>query len=59
VDIPYGRILKIDKDQNVSVACTWDGEPNGLVGTADGNLLVADYKQVCDSFFEQRIDEFG
>ncbi|KAF4494838.1 quinate transport [Fusarium agapanthi] len=45
VDIPYGRILKIDDDKNVSVACTWDGEPNVLVGTADGDLLVADYKQ--------------
>ncbi|KAG5657965.1 hypothetical protein KAF25_006916 [Fusarium avenaceum] len=50
VDIPYGRILKIDKDKNVSVACTWDGEPNGLVGTADGDLLVADYKQGILSF---------
>lgn len=55
VDIPYGRILKIDKDKNVSVACTWDGEPNGLVGTADGDLLVADYKQVCHSFLEQHV----
>ncbi|KPA39451.1 lactonase drp35 [Fusarium langsethiae] len=27
-----------------------DGEPNGLVGTADGNLLVADYKQGILSF---------
>lgn len=53
VDIPYGRILKIDKDKNVSVACTWDGEPNGLIGTADGDLLVADYKQVCHSLLEQ------
>jgi hypothetical protein len=46
VDIPYGRILKIDSEKNVTVACTWDGEPNGLVGTANGDLLVADYKQV-------------
>ncbi|KAJ4030754.1 hypothetical protein NW761_013333 [Fusarium oxysporum] len=50
VDIPYGRILKIDSEKNVSVACTWDGEPNGLVGTADGDLLVADYKQGILSF---------
>ncbi|CAJ0538575.1 Ff.00g066200.m01.CDS01 [Fusarium sp. VM40] len=50
VDIPYGRILKIDKDKNVLVACTWDGEPNGLVGSADGDLLVADYKQGILSF---------
>ncbi|KAF5264590.1 hypothetical protein FOXYS1_4619 [Fusarium oxysporum] len=50
VDIPYGRILKIDSEKNVSVACTWDGEPNGLVGTANGDLLVADYKQGILSF---------
>ncbi|CAG9945011.1 unnamed protein product [Clonostachys rosea f. rosea IK726] len=45
VDIPYGRILKIDGEKNVTVCCKWDGEPNGLVGTKDGTLLVADYKQ--------------
>lgn len=47
VDIPYGRILRIDGSKNVTVSCKWDGEPNGLVGTADGKLLIADYKQVC------------
>ncbi|KAJ3538247.1 hypothetical protein NM208_g5991 [Fusarium decemcellulare] len=50
VDIPYGRILKIDTKKKVTVACTWDGEPNGLVGTKDGDLLVADYKQGILSF---------
>jgi hypothetical protein len=49
VDIPYGRILKIDGEKNVTVCCKWDGEPNGLVGTKDGTLLVADYKQVIHS----------
>jgi sugar lactone lactonase YvrE len=45
VDIPYGRILRISPDKDVSVCVQWDGEPNGLVGAADGNILVADYKQ--------------
>ncbi|EJT71085.1 gluconolactonase [Gaeumannomyces tritici R3-111a-1] len=45
VDIPYGRILKIDAQKNVTVCVRWDGEPNGLVATPDGTLLVADYKQ--------------
>jgi hypothetical protein len=49
VDVPYGRILKIDAKKNVTVASVWDGEPNGLVGTPDGKLLVADYKQVWSS----------
>jgi hypothetical protein len=46
VDIPFGRVLKIDSDKNVTVAAEWDGEPNGLAATADGDFLVADYKQV-------------
>lgn len=46
VDIPYGRILRVDTEKNVTVCCEWDGEPNGLVGTHDGKFLVADYKQV-------------
>ncbi|KAH7329673.1 hypothetical protein B0I35DRAFT_466642 [Stachybotrys elegans] len=45
VDIPYGRILKIDEKKEVSEVCKWNGEPNGLVGTRDGTLLVADYKE--------------
>lgn len=50
VDIPYGRILKIDVERRVTVCCKWDGEPNGLVGTQEGDLLVADYKQVLNHF---------
>jgi sugar lactone lactonase YvrE len=46
VDIPYGRILWISEDKKVEVCGRWDGEPNGLAATADGKLLVADYKQV-------------
>lgn len=46
VDIPFGRVLKIDSDKNVTVTAEWDGEPNGLAATADGDFLVADYKQV-------------
>ncbi|KAG7071091.1 hypothetical protein JMJ76_0002329 [Colletotrichum scovillei] len=45
VDIPYGRILKIDPEKAVTVVAEWDGEPNGLAATDDGRLIVADYKQ--------------
>lgn len=45
-DIPYGRILKIDPERNVSECVRWDGEPNGLVIRDDGLFVVADYKQV-------------
>ena len=47
VDVPFGRVLKIDPSRKVTVAAEWDGEPNGLAPTADGDLLIADYKQVC------------
>lgn len=46
-DIPYGRVLKIDSQKQVSECVRYDGEPNGLVLRADGTILVADYKQVC------------
>jgi sugar lactone lactonase YvrE len=46
VDIPHGRILKISDKKQVSECARWDGEPNGLAATADGELVVADYKQV-------------
>lgn len=45
-DIPYGRILKIDAERNVSECVRYDGEPNGLALRGDGCLVVADYKQV-------------
>jgi hypothetical protein len=46
VDIPYGRILHIDSNKEIEICAEWDGEPNGLAATSDGNLLIADYKQV-------------
>jgi sugar lactone lactonase YvrE len=47
VDIPYGRILRVDtNDKSVVVAAAWDGEPNGLALRQDGTFVVADYKQV-------------
>ena len=46
VDVPYGRVLKIDPDKQVSIVSEWDGEPNGLAAMPDGHLIVADYKQV-------------
>jgi len=46
VDVPYGHILQVSPDKKVRVCAKWDGEPNGLAVTPDGQLLVADYKQV-------------
>ena len=46
VDIPYGRILRIDADKKVTVEAEWDGEPNGLAVDPQGRIAIADYKQV-------------
>ena len=46
VDIPGGRILKYTlKRGQWSVLAEWGGEPNGLALRADGQLVVADYKE--------------
>lgn len=49
VDVPYGRILRISSDKNVTVEAEWDGEPNGLAVDPEGRIAIADYKQVCIS----------
>lgn len=49
-DIPYGRILKIDSQKQVSECVRYDGEPNGIAVREDGSMLVADYKQVGMSY---------
>lgn len=46
VDVPYGRILKINPKKNITIVAEWDGEPNGLAATENGRLIIADYKQV-------------
>ncbi|KAK4497314.1 hypothetical protein PRZ48_011764 [Zasmidium cellare] len=45
VDIPYGRILRVTPDKNVTVVAEYDGEPNGLAVTPEGDIVIADYKQ--------------
>lgn len=52
VDIPHGRILKITPEREVIECGRWNGEPNGLAPTADGFLLVADYKEVSASILK-------
>jgi sugar lactone lactonase YvrE len=47
VDIPYGRILRIDANKRVNMEVEWDGEPNGLAVDPNGKIAIADYKQVC------------
>jgi gluconolactonase len=44
VDIPYGRIFRIDADGEWTLVAQYDGEPNGLKFHPDGRILIADYR---------------
>lgn len=44
VDIPFGRIFRIEPNGQSSIWCEYDGWPNGLKALADGRLLVADHR---------------
>lgn len=45
VDIPFGRIFRVSPAGEWDVVVEYDGEPNGMRRLADGNFLIADYKQ--------------
>jgi gluconolactonase len=44
VGIPFGRIFRIAPDGEWSLVTEYDGWPNGLKISADGRILVADYR---------------
>jgi gluconolactonase len=44
VDIPWGRIFRIDPQGGVELAAEYDGEPNGLKFHPDGRAFIADYR---------------
>lgn len=44
VDIPFGRILRIDPAGDWSMLAEYDGWPNGMRRTSDNRLLIADHK---------------
>lgn len=44
VDVPYGRILRIDPSGEWSVAHAGDGHPHGLALLPDGTFAVTDYR---------------
>jgi gluconolactonase len=45
VDLAFGRIFKVNKEREFSVAAEYDGEPNGLAIHKDGRIFVADHKR--------------
>lgn len=44
VDIPYGRIFRIDSKGSWDLVVQYDGEPNGLKIHKDGSIFIADFK---------------
>jgi gluconolactonase len=44
VDVLFGRIFRITPDAGWSLAVEYEGWPNGLKISADGRILVADYR---------------
>lgn len=44
VDIPWGRVFRVDPNGAFTLIAEYDGEPNGLKVLPDGSLLIADYK---------------
>jgi gluconolactonase len=44
VDIPFGRIFRISPAGEWSLVAEYDGWPNGLKISAEGRILVADYR---------------
>lgn len=44
VDIPHGRLFRIDADRSWTCVLESDGWPNGLALHADGSLWIADYR---------------
>lgn len=44
VDIPWGRVFRIDPAGSFTLVCEYEGEPNGLKLHRDGRLFIADYR---------------
>jgi len=44
VDVPYGRIFRVDPSGGWTVPMSYDGEPHGLARQSDGTFAVADYR---------------
>jgi gluconolactonase len=45
VDVPYGRIFRIDRAGDWTLVFTYDGEPHSLRPMADGRFAIADYSK--------------
>jgi len=44
VDVPYGRIFRINSDGKWQLHHTYDGEPHSIKQKCDGNFVLTDYR---------------
>lgn len=44
-DIPFGRLFRISPQGEWTLACEYDGEPNGLAIHRDGRVFIADHRR--------------
>ena len=44
VDIPWGRVFRVDPSGRFTLTAQYDGEPNGLKIHKDGRIFIDDYK---------------
>lgn len=44
VDIPFGRIIRVDENGRPEIAASYEGWPNGLKILRDGRIIVADHR---------------
>jgi gluconolactonase len=44
VDIPYGRVFRIDPAGEFTLIAEYDGEPNGLKIDRNGRIVITDYR---------------
>ncbi|MBT5186112.1 MAG: SMP-30/gluconolactonase/LRE family protein [Kordiimonadaceae bacterium] len=45
VDVPYGRIFRINKNGKWNLHKTYDGEPHSIKHMGDGKFIISDYKK--------------
>ena len=45
VDIPFGRVFRVDKKGDWELAVQYDGWPNGLKIHKDGRIFICDYRK--------------
>jgi gluconolactonase len=44
VDVPHGRLFRVDPTGNWTLAYQYDGEPHGLARLGDGHFALTDYR---------------